>query len=343
MTASDRALRVVSLADVEMRSIEWLDRPLLQGAAFTLVAGPKGVGKGTWLAATTAAMTRGEYGGVPRNVLFLSTEDSASIDLKPRLIAAGADVARVELVAEPIVFPHDLGRLYDLAVETRVGMIVIDPIGNHLAGADTDREGAVRHAVGGLNDLADRLGCVILGVRHYSKNRSAGAAGSVLGSTAWVDLPRAVLGFAPDDEDDSRFHVQVVAGNRSGRGAGKTYRIELADVGLKEPVTRAVCVGTSRKDVDELLAAPKRSSKSQSARDLLLEVLEAEGVQGADALDARIAKETGLAPKTIRNLRSELKAEGLLKVHPEKDEHGAIVRWTVVRSSELGAPERRAA
>src|SRR3954471_1462475 len=81
-------LRTVSVADVEMKSIEWLHRPLLQGAAFHLVACPKGVGKGTWLAHVTAAMTTGTYGAA-RNVLILSSEDSASIDLKPRLVAAG--------------------------------------------------------------------------------------------------------------------------------------------------------------------------------------------------------------------------------------------------------------
>lgn len=326
-----------------MRSIEWLDRPLLQAAAFHLVAGPKGVGKGTWLASTIAAMTRGEYGD-RCGVLVLSTEDSQRIDLKPRLEAASADHRHWEHITDHVVFPDDLGRLHDLAVSHgNVGMIVIDPIGNHLAGADTDKEGAVRFAISGLNDLADRLGCVILGVRHYSKNRANGAASSVLGSTAWVDLPRAVLGFAADDEDEMVFHVHVVAGNRSGRGVGKSYRIELQDVGLKEPVTRAVCLGTSRKDVDDLLANPKRGSRSQSARDLLLDVLEAEGAQESDGLDARIASDTGLAAKTIRNLRTELKGEGLIKSVPEKNEQGVVLRWMVARSAAPRDAERKAA
>ena len=70
-----------------------------------------------------------------------------------------------------------------------VGLIIIDPIGNHLGGVDTDKEGLVRHAIGGLNDLANELGNTIIGVRHLTKNTSAGALASVLGSTAWRDIP----------------------------------------------------------------------------------------------------------------------------------------------------------
>jgi hypothetical protein len=154
----------------------------------------------------------------------------------------------------------------------------------------------------------------------------------VLGSTAWVDLPRAVLAFARDDEDEMMFHVQVVAGNRSGRSAAQSYRIELRDVGLEEPVTCAVALGESLKSVDELLAGPRRASKSADARSLLLDILEEKGEQESDALDAMVAKETGLNARTIRNLRGELKNAGLIKAVAEKDDAGGVARWKVVRT-----------
>ena len=315
-TSNDRAcgLNAISLSAVEMKSIRWLDRPFLQQDSFHLAAGPKGVGKGTWLASQIAKMTRGFNGGSPRNVLIISSEDSAAIDLKPRLVAAEADTDRVRLVVDHIKLPDDLDRLRDLALEIGdVGLIVLDPIGNHLGGADTDKEGAVRHAIGGLNSLADELGCAIIGVRHITKSRQNGALAAVLGSPAWVDLPRTVLAFAPDDEDSAVFHIQCVAGNRSGRGTARSYRIELRDVGLLEPVTYAVELGESSKDVDELLASNHRGSKSQAARDLILDILENEGEQESDALDARVSLETGLAAKTARNQRTDLKTAGLIK------------------------------
>jgi hypothetical protein len=132
------------------------------------------------------------------------------------------------------------------------------------------------------------------------------------------------------------FHVQVVAGNRSGRTVAQSYRIELRDVGLLEPVTYAVELGDSLKDVDDLLVAPRRSTKSQSARDLILDILERDGDQESDALDARVASDTGLTAKTVKNQRVELKNAGLIRNVPVRDEIGGEVkRWTVVRT---GAP-----
>lgn len=331
------ALQSVRASDVVMRSIEWVDRPLVQGSAFTLICGPKGCGKGTFIAKVAAKMTRGVY-GAPRNVLFVSSEDSAAIDLVPRLKAAGADLDRVVIVTEHITLPTDIGRLRFHAREIGdIGLIVLDPLGNLLAGADTDKEGVVRHAIGGLNALADELACAIFGVRHLGKNRQNGALSSVLGSVAWVDLPRQVNVFAPDDEDEMVFHVGVQAGNRSAHGASESFRIELRAVeGLTEPVTFCAELGTSAKDVDTLLAAPRRAgSKSQTARELILTILENEGEQESDAFDARLARETGLTAKTVQNQRTALKNEGLVKNVPVKDEHGAVQHWKVVRS---GAP-----
>ena len=331
-----RPLKTISASDVEMRSIEWLDKPLLQGSAFHLLAGAKGVGKGTLVARIAAGMTRGVYGPA-RNVLMVSSEDSDSIDTVPRLVAAGADLARVHLVRDHLVLPRDLYRLEDKAREIgNVGQVVIDPLSNHIGDTDTNAEGAVRHAIQGLNALADELACLVLGIRHVGKSRDRGALAAVLGSTAWVDLPRAVLMFARDDEDEMVFHVQVVAGNRSGRTTAESFRIELRDVaGLKEPVTCAVALGESLKSVDDLLAAPRRASKSVSARELLLDILDAEGEQESDALDARVAAETGLAAKTIKNQRTELGKAGLIRSVPEKDENGHPARWLVART---GAP-----
>jgi hypothetical protein len=333
--ASIRADRVV------MRPVRWLDRPFLQASAFELVTGKKGVGKGTWLARVAAAMTQGAY-GKPRNVLWIATEDSAGVDIKPRLLAAGADLSRVEIATEHFVLPAELHRVQRKAEEIGdVGLIVIDPLSNHMGGKDTNADDQVRFAIAGLNRMADDLDCLILGVRHLGKTVRDGALGGVLGSTAWVDLPRAVLAFAVDDEDEMVFYVQVVAGNRSGRSAAQAYRIELRDVedeGQRlQEITYAVALGESPKNVDDLLAAPRRESKSAGARDLILDILESQpgAEMESDALDARVATETGLSAKTVRNQRAELKHAGLIRSVPEKGDDGAVARWKVVRT---GAP-----
>jgi AAA domain len=321
------------LADVGMRSITWLEKPIWQGSAFQLLAGQKGAGKGTYLAGLAARITQ-----VGRIAIFVSTEDSTEIDLKPRLVAAGAEMTRCFDIPRHVQLPDDVYALKQLAIEKGdVGLLVIDPVANHIGDRDSNSDVSIRDAISPLNWLANELGCLLIEVRHPGKDRSRGAVASILGSTAWVDVPRAVVMIAIDDEDPQIRHIQVVAGNRSLNGAAQAFRIDAVDVpGLTEPITVAVDLGASTKSVDELLAAGTvSSSKSQSARDLILEILENEGEQESDALDARIAAETRITAKTVRNLRGDLKNEGLIRSVPEKDEHGHPEHWKVVRT---GAP-----
>jgi hypothetical protein len=328
-----RTLTYRRLADVEMKSIEWLDKPLFQRAAFHLVAGKKGAGKGTYLAYLASRVTQGQLFDQPMNAVFMSSEDSDAIDIKPRAIAAGADVNRIISITERMLLPRDIEALKQTALEVGdVGMLVIDPIGNHLGGADTDAEGRVRDAIAPLNELADELDCLLIAVRHLKKDTQGGALASVLGSTAWVDVPRSVLAMAADDEEEMLFHIEVVAGNRGPSGQGRSFRIELADVGLKEPVTKAVELGVSKKSVETLLGA-NQQSKSGKARTLILELLESVPEMESDQLDARVAQETGLVVGTVKNQRTKLKEQGLIKIRPEKDEHGKVLAWHVARTN----------
>ena len=122
-------------------------------------------------------------------------------------------------------------------------------------------------------------------------------------------------------------------------GSAQAFRIEAVPVdGLDEPITRAALLGHSAKSVDDLLANPtdrEKPSRSNQAREHVLDILEQEGQQESDALDARVAAETGLAAKTVRNTRSDLSREGLIRANPDKDEYGAVKRWLVSRT---GAP-----
>jgi hypothetical protein len=331
----ERDLTSVRLSDVAPRSIVWLDKPFLQRGAFHLLAGRKGSAKGTYVCGLAAKVTRGELFDGPRNVLMISSEDSTATDVRPRVDAADGDTTRVHVITSDFRLPRDVEALKRHAVEIGdVGLVVIDPLGNHLIDTDTDGEGAVRNAIAGLNKLADELDCLLIGVRHLSKDVSKGALASVLGSTAWVDVPRAVIVMAPDDEDDFVFHAQVVAGNRGPRGAGREFRLELVDVGLLEPVTLLRAMGESGKNVEDLLSGHgRKDSRSAQARDRILDMLEDAGEIESDTLDARVAHATGLVAGTVRNLRGKLKDEGLIRNRAEKNEDGTVARWLVSRTA----------
>jgi len=308
-----------SLAEVEMRSIEWLDRPLWQRAAFQLVVGRKGAGKGTYIADLAARASRGDLCGRPVNVLIVATEDSDEIDVKPRVVAAGGDPKRIYTLVDSLQLPQDVERLRAAALEIGdVRLIVLDPIASHVRG-DTHTEAAVRPAIDPLNDLANDLDCLVIGVRHLSeKGTPNGALAGILGASAWVQVPRAVLAVAPDDEQDMVFHIGVIGGNRSARGAGRTFRIELVDLsehGLTEPVTRAVDAGVSHKSIDDLLGAGAEEKRKAPLRDrcreIILRALDDQPKQ-LDHLKAVCIAETACSGKTAWQAANALKAEGLV-------------------------------
>ncbi len=330
-------LPTVPLSTIEPKSIHFLDRPLWQASGFHLCVGRKGVGKGTALADLAARFTLGRL-GARRGVLWISSEDDAGIDIHPRVIAAGGDPARIHVVTDWLQLPRDLDRLRATIHQLGdVGLAIIDPVGNHITGKDSNAETDVRDAIAPLNHLSDETETLLVGVRHLSeKEAGRGVLAAVLGNSAWVQVPRAVLAVVRDDEDPALSHVQVVAGNRLPPGtAGRVFRIEgVALPGLASEVTRAVWVGDSVKDAETLLSAGRRTSKSAAARQLILDLLErAPGNEiESDALDAQVAQETGLAAQTIKNIRTELRDAGLIKSRPEKDEGGQVNRWIVQRT-----------
>jgi AAA domain len=328
------------LSEIEKESIRYADKPIWQWGTFHELVARKGKGKGTSTASLAARFTLGEF-GPKRTVIWIGTEDSPSIDIRPRLEAAGGLPEHVVYVTRHLLLPADISWLRDLAVELGdVGLIVIDPLGNHVVAINTSWDGHVRAAIQGLNPLADELDVVLVGIRHLTEKEAGDLRAGVLGASAWVQVPRVVIAIVDDPADPALKHMHAFMGNRGRPGeSGRKLRIEgvLLD-GLDEEVTVAVWEGDSTVDIEELFAAAngddvgKAPSRSAQAREYILDVLDEEGDQESDALDARVAEATGLAATTVRNLRSELSDQGLIKPVPVKDELGSVIEWHVRRT-----------
>jgi hypothetical protein len=152
-------------------------------------------------------------------------------------------------------------------------------------------------------------------------------------------VPRAVLAVAADDEEELLFHIAVVAGNRSARGHGRSFRIELHDVGLKEPVTRAIEGGVSIKDVELLLAnagqgGGRAAVKRDGAKAVILRELHT-GPQTLDHLKAVCPAEVGASRDTTWRAANELKAEGEAK--PRNSGPGTPWLWHLTGTSPADA------
>jgi hypothetical protein len=336
-TPSGNGLGTGRLSEVEEKPARFFDRPLLQAGTFHVVSGRKGAGKGTYLSELAARVTKGELGD-RRSVLWVSSEDSPAMDLKPRLAVASGDLGHVHVVNRGwLQLPRDVEWLREEAERIGdVALVIIDPVGNHITGADSNAETAIRDAIGPLNDLADGLDAVVVGIRHLTeKEVKTELRSAVLGSSAWVQVPRVVVGIVEDDEEDDLRHVRVVIGNRVPKGEDQlAFRI----VGVERPphempIPRLEWVGASDKDMDKLLQGQATRSSTAVARDAIIDELSnAPGLRmESNALDRAVIERTGLSAKTLRNLRSKMVKEGLIHNTPEKDA-GQFTTWFVCLS-----------
>lgn len=324
----------------ELKEVEWVERPLLQ-LAFTLLAGRPGVGKGAIVARWVARCTNGDMYGEPRPAILLSSEDDPEVDLGPRIEAAGGNRDLVALPPTSFQLPRDIDWLRGYVRTINglgrgdVGLISVDPLANHTGEANTDREAEVRLALMPLAVLVNEIKVPTIGVRHLStKETKGGALAKILGSTAWIGVPRVVLAAVADSGDPALIHVHPVKGNRVARGeTGLRFRLEGHVLpGFTESVVRAVDDGISDVDVDDELAGHKAESASEHAREMILLTLrESNGSMESDRLDAVVAAEAGVAAKTVQNLRNDLRTQGLIRsVVAERDESGfGVKRWRV--------------
>ena len=253
-----------------MKEVEYVERPLLQ-VAFTLIAGRPGVGKGALSARWVSRCSTGVLYGTPKNTLWLSSEDDPEIDLGPRVQAAGGDRERVYLIPYTFTLPDHIDWLRKTVAEIGdVGLVIIDPVGNHTGTANTDRESEVRVALMPLAVLANRLQVPVLAIRHFStmKELSGGAISKILGSTAWVGVPRVVLGVARDVADPAVLHVHPIKGNRvPASEGGRRFKLESRLLpGFKETVVVAVADGGSDADIDQILGTAKTPGRGARRR-----------------------------------------------------------------------------
>lgn len=211
-----RRMVLTPLSEIKLRRVKWLWEGRLALGTLGLLAGKEGLGKSTlayWLAARiTRGELVGEYAGEPKAVLVCATEDSYEHTIGPRLVAAGADLARVyrtEMVSYDDIhlglsLPRDLIEVRDAARETDAALLLLDPLMSRLGdNLDTHRDGDVRRALEPLVSVADETGMSILGLIHHNKSGATDPLQLVMGSKAFTAVARSVHTVVPDPDDET--------------------------------------------------------------------------------------------------------------------------------------------
>jgi hypothetical protein len=327
------------LRQVQERNVDWLDPPFLPWAELVTVNADGDTGKGLYSVHQAARVSRGEF-GEHRMVVFAVAEDALDTVLKPRLLAADANLSYIRTVHwrrkgtnDALRVPDDIPALEQALTFMNARMLVIDPLLSHLtAKTNSHVDHEVRLALQPLVDLAHRTGCLVVGNGNFTKDKSRGARTSAQGSGAFTNTPRIGLAMAYDDDDPDVRVVEVVKSNIGPKNIGRNYRVKTATVdGLDQPQPLLVAEGAASKSVDDLIAATKRGKRipAELVRELILAEVET-GEKSRKHLDAIALEKLGANPDTVYKSGLEpLNRAGRVKARKESTTGGWYYRLTL--------------
>jgi putative DNA primase/helicase len=221
-----RVAQLVSMHDVEAKPVEWLWPMRIPKGALSIIAGDPSQGKSQITCYMAAVISTGKpwcdddkHKKRPAsNVILLNAEDAADTVIKPRLLAAGADVRKVYTIKSVLKY-NDRGeatetdmslaqdmQALDLALTEKgnVGLVVIDPISAYLGKVDSHNNSEVRGILAPLARLAEKHNVAMVCVSHLNKGSGGKVTDRVTGSLAFSAAARAVylVGSDPDDDAD---------------------------------------------------------------------------------------------------------------------------------------------
>ena len=350
--SASETLDVVKVADVEMTEVSWIWPLRLARGKMTIVAGDPGLGKSQVAIDVAARITRGgrwpDGDHAPQgSVVILAAEDAVGDTIRPRLEAAGANVARVHVV-KMVNTGEGHSRTFNLATDLAmlerliqqigdVVCVIIDPISSYMGDTDSHKLTAVSPVFSQVADFAERNDIGTLAVHHPPKQNSGKALHAFSGSLAFVSGPRLAF-VVVDEAEKNRKLLLPVKTNLGPPAPGIGYRIAEASVDHRfltsviswddEPVTVSA---------NEAIRAANGSdgpSKLEQAKELLRELL-ADGPKPQTEI-GEAARTRDIGASTLKNAKA-----GLNIVSRRSGFAGGWVWQLPTARSQRGAASRR--
>lgn len=278
-----------SMADVEMRNIDWLVPGMFARGEVTIIEGDPGLGKSYMTQIIAGSICDGkklpteeDYEAPQGRVAYFDTENTADTVTKQRLIENGIEHLE-NYWQEESPFSIDDEERWEKVVEAldklRPSLGVFDTINTYIGNADTYRSSETQQALGYFKELATRFNMPVVLLRHLTKNSGNKALYRGQGSIAFTGVARVVwtVGLHPDDQD-----IRVVActkNNIGPKGKSFTFRIDglpnTEKAKNRSKFTWGEFVDLSADDI--VSVAPIKNNDRESAIKWLKEALENSG------------------------------------------------------------------
>ena len=333
-----RKLSYMRLSDVVEAPLCWLWEGFLIDRKINLIAGDPGVSKSLLIVELGAMISNGgEWpDGTPcpqGNVIILNAEDAANDTLKPRFIAAGANMDNIYIVNGSVdAESADDEKLFSLENDTEllremideignVRMVSIDPVNAYLGtNTNTNKDTEIRAVLTPLGVMASEKAVCVICNTHLNKDMNKDAIYRVIGSVGMVGAPRIVWGVTKDKEDPERRLITNIKANITKDGEGLAYRIGVKDVYFEnEGITQPNPVVEFEKErhgmtaQDVMVTDAGRDAPARGAAAAVIEeLLQAGPVKSADLIKA--CTEENHSKDAIKRARGALKVRALQKM-----------------------------
>ncbi len=314
---------VIRLADVQPERVRWLWPGYLPLGKLVMLDGDPDQGKSALTVDWAARISTGSPmpdGAEPIKgaVLILSAEDGLADTIRPRLDAAGGDPAQVITITEmstvaedgerttrPVAIPRDLPAIKDTIARNGVVLVIVDVLMAYLDGSvDSYRDQDVRRALFPLAAMADRTGCCVVAIRHFTKS-GARAIHRGGGSVGIGGAARAGFMVAADPDDDSG-DTRVLAPvkfNLAKHPPALAYRLGEDEA---RGCAQVAWLGESGQTADALLAdngSEEERTDQDEAVEWLIGYLIAHGSEAGAGDIIRDAAKNGFQVRTLRRAR----------------------------------------
>jgi putative DNA primase/helicase len=260
---------------------------------------------------------------------MLLAEDGIADIIKPRLVAAGADLERVYWLEgkrdgdKQFHLDSDLGELEKtLASPPGFGLVVIDPVTSYLGNARMEREQDVRRVLGPMKEICERSGATFIVLGHFNKRSDVSALHRVGGAVANTGVPRSVWMFMRDPNGNRGDMLMLLGkGNFAKKKTGMRYRFAEkfvdCDGGKSMGVPSIEWLGEeSTTDADAVVEAARDPAEKarQRAERFVRDILKDDEKPAVEIFEAaskqNIAKRTLIRVKEDLGITSRQRADG---------------------------------